>query len=165
MTTDKPSAAMEAVFDAIAPRTSSRLDEGPIRPDFIWAYLDFIQGSMHNAWLENRVFSLYLRKTQRRSDYSNLEACSLEQALDVANLSVNEKFRGKGVLTAVMDYIEKNCPCRQIYVENIIGIDEASGARLLRFFVEKRGYTIIPPPCFTAIAHNELLPCAVKFLW
>jgi GNAT superfamily N-acetyltransferase len=108
----------------------------------------FIAGGKapRNAWFHAGPLSLYLRRSRR----FNLARDTLRETLDVAVIDVEQAHQGRGIFTAVLDFLEAHTR-RQIFVENVLGTSNENQARIVNFLT-RRGYALLPgdsiSPCF-----------------
>lgn len=78
-------------------------------------------------------------------------------SIDVANITVNPKYKSRGVFKSLMDFIETEYRHRLIYAENILE------PRLVDFFV-KRGYTRVDKGD-SICCRNKRKPLTGLFSW
>jgi len=94
----------------------------------------FLNSDFRNAWVKLPYGELYLRNTNRYIEDKR------RWTIDVANVTVKEKERGKGHFKQLIDDLEAGLGHRGVevlYAENI------HEPRLMPFF-ERRGYKIDP---------------------
>jgi len=97
---------------------------------------EFLDGTNRNAWLRERYMDVYVRRSMR------LIGDSTVPCLDLANITVDEKRRGGGVLTLFIKRFEREAKARNrgVYVESILE------PRLIPFLT-KNGYAFVPRTC------------------
>lgn len=82
------------------------------------AVAKFLEGPERNRWLYGTNVSLYLRKSKRHIS-SAFPNSSLVTCLDIASIEVRENQRGRGLGTAVLNYLHRINPYRVTVVECI----------------------------------------------
>jgi GNAT superfamily N-acetyltransferase len=109
------------------------------------ALTQFLAGNASNAWVKAKGFEVYLRKSRRYLPGS--EAERLVAAIDIANITVEDRYRRKGLLRALVQYIESYG--RVVYIESIM-------EPVLLEAVQRWGYTLDnreqPPSAYKIIS-------------
>lgn len=87
---------------------------------------NWYDGLSHNAWIDDGVMEVYVRKAH------HLCGALVLETIDVANVTIfDEKDRGCGLFTGFLEHVEDYQ--QVVYVENLLN------PRLAVFF-DKRGY-------------------------
>ena len=96
---------------------------------------NFIQNSMlkksilnSREWFENEQLKIYIRYTPMRLINGNYIS-----TIDIASITVNEKYQNKGIFTNLLSNIENKFNEIPIYVESILNDD-------FKQWLIKRGY-------------------------
>ena len=99
---------------------------------------EFLAGTERNAWLNEKHMAIYVRRSMRPIGVSD----AMIPCLDLANVTVDEKKRGGGVLTLFIKRAEREAKARKraVYVESILE------PRLIPFLT-KNGYAFVPRTC------------------
>lgn len=112
--------------------------------DIEWQFGRFMRGEFgRNAWLENDIIRIYVRISNRK-----LGNHRLREVIDVANISIDDEYRGKGICTEVFAMIERCVlPDTHIFVENVLsptllGILKRRGYKTSRRYSMKRWYCV-----------------------
>lgn len=133
---------------------------------------EFLAGPFRNQWIAAPKLQAYVRRSTRRlpvlprgyvehidgnpfnNAIDNLVIHDMEMGLDIANVSVSSRFRGKGIFTKWLDDAEKLAVVhglKYVYVESILN------ERLIPFLAA-RGYQMAgttPPSMFKGIMLPE----------
>ena len=104
-----------------------------------------IEAGERNPWVYGKYTDFYFRNTRRMINGE------IYPSIDVANITVNPKYKSRGVFKSLMDFIETEYRHRLIYAENILE------PRLVDFFV-KRGYTRVDKGEYDPAPSFYLLP-------
>lgn len=102
---------------------------------------EFIASPVRNAWLKPRSLDVYVRKSRR------MYHGEIVKAFDIASISVNARWRGRGVFTRWLDEAIPAIPSdfKVIFVENVLD------GRFRDFFL-RRGFE-------QDIRSPDILPC------
>jgi hypothetical protein len=93
----------------------------------------FLASNIKNSWIELKHLRVYLRKSNRYLDKNTTTPC-----LDIASISVDENKQGQGIFTKFLDKFENIAK----KLDRIVFIESILNDRLLKFLIEKRGYTL-----------------------
>lgn len=107
----------------------------------------FTASKKYNYWLREKHMNVYVRKSIHALSHQ------IAECLDIANIEVDEKYRGKGIFTAFLARAEQQAILAgkdAVYVESILN------PKLLGMLI-KRGYTLVPNT-------NEISPCVFKLV-
>ncbi len=74
----------------------------------------FIQSRNRNQWLDGDNVQIYLRKSVR-----NFKGEAI-QCLDLASISVDEKFQKKGLSKKIINLLVELNPFKALFIENIL---------------------------------------------
>lgn len=116
--------------------------------EWVLRFIPWLVSDSQNAWIQSASISVYLRKTRRMSWDGSIKRC-----LDVANVNIAERSRGRGLFTSVLKCIEAEVLDRDyaaVYIDNVLT------PRFAGFFLRK-GYGILGPRhqnCFWKILNS-----------
>lgn len=105
---------------------------------YVMNLTQFLKSSARNAWIRERYIDVYVRRSMRPIGVGD----AMIPCLDLANVTVDEKKRGGGVLTLFIKRAEREAKARKraVYVESILE------PRLIPFLT-KNGYAFVPRTC------------------
>mgnify|MGYP001591645878 FL=1 len=92
---------------------------------------EFLNGKLRNVWITTKKLSVYVRKGHH---YINGK---IHDTLDIANISVNKKYGGKGIGMQFINEAHETHPYSFTYIENVLNpsFDEK---------LRKGGWIVIP---------------------
>lgn len=102
--------------------------------------------SLRNTWIYGRRIKVYIRRSNRLIN-DKIMSC-----LDLANVEVDENYRGIGIFTKFLDDFEFNA----IQMKRVVYVESIPNLRLYNYLL-RRGYKL------TKLS-NPLSPCVYKIV-
>lgn len=98
----------------------------------------FLASGAHNQWLRFPTGDVYVRKGFHKINGQ------ITNTLDIANISIKQQFRGKGIGTTIFESFHQNNPFPMTFVESVIN-------ERLEQWLERNQWLSVEwsnPPCF-----------------
>ena len=92
----------------------------------------FLLGENNRSWLKvDDYMEVYVRKSQRLTNSGRMISC-----LDLANISISEEHRRKGLCKAVLSLFERVNPYDAVFLENVLN------PQLFEHVIKREGWTL-----------------------
>lgn len=90
--------------------------------------LTFLKSKMRNAWIENEIIKVYVRKGR------HILAGEVRTTLDIAAVSVQEEFSRQGIFKSFLKFAHETNPFQATFVECVHN-------EILASFLLRNGWT------------------------
>lgn len=81
---------------------------------------EFINGESRNQWLNSKRLNVYVRKALRYINKIEIRGTTPIKTLDIANISVNEGYVGKGLGMQFLKEAHEANPFNVTFIENVL---------------------------------------------